>query len=54
MQETGTKLGESKCPELLEAFPSAILSVEDYLGDLTVSINASEIRPIVRFLKETP
>lgn len=54
MQGTGTKLGESKCPELLEAFGHAIVSVEDHLGDLCVVVQAAEIRNIVRFLKETP
>ncbi len=54
MQETDIKLAESKCPELLERFSKDLLAVEDFRGDLCVTVSPLRFKEIVRFLKESP
>mgnify|MGYP000154933945 CR=1 FL=1 len=52
MQETATKLLESKFPVLLEKFKDSILDATDFRGNFTLVIEPSKIRDMVRFLKE--
>lgn len=54
MQETGTKSLESKLPRLLEALPDALVSADDYRGDLTVVVQPSRLRDVVRLCKTDP
>lgn len=53
MRETDTSLLESKCPELLRTFSSEIVAVDDFRGDLSVSVSPGRIRDILSFLKTT-
>jgi NADH-quinone oxidoreductase subunit C len=54
VHETGTKLLESRSPELLRQFGADLLDALDQQGDLVVVVKPSRIRDVVRFLKEDP
>ena len=51
MDETATKLLQSKFPELVTRFPNAFLSATDFRGDFEVVVDRSQIRDCLQFLK---
>lgn len=54
MPETNISLIESKYPEFTKAFRDEVLLVEDFRGDLCISVRPGRIRDIARFLKTDP
>jgi NADH-quinone oxidoreductase subunit C len=49
--ETNTSLLENKYPGFLSQFRDEILAVEDFRGDLSVSVRPARIREMAKFLK---
>ena len=54
MQETDIKLLANVLPNLPEAISSQILTVEEFLGETTISVKKESIRAVVEFLKNDP
>ena len=52
MQETDIKLLANTLPNLPESISSQILSVEEFLGEVTVSVKRESIRSVIEFLKQ--
>lgn len=54
MQETDTKLLASALPNLPAEIQTAILAVEEFKGETTITIRKETLRTVIQFLKTDP